>query len=261
MFFCTRTIHTCLLKHAPQIHSSRFTRTLLVLALLGASISDTNPVHAADDNSEAMAKILKQRSLAATPTPDSTGASTTGTRESVDREIRSGSALLDVLKRQNTEKSAGKDVDISVIEGTISDASSALNAGNIALAKELIHEANAMTRRIISEMQLDAGAKPDGAAVTLAPQRSSPASPEANLQKDYAKRKNTVAALLDSAKRIDAEHGTSHPAFAKTEAMFNEADKLAAAGNFTEGKARLDSAYLMLKEAMRDMLSRKKGGK
>ena len=250
MFFCTRTTHT-----------RPFVRTLLVLTLFGTAVSATNPVQAADDNSEAMAKIMKQRSLAATPAPAAPGANAPGSRESVGHEIKSGKALLDVLKRQNTEKSAGKDVDISVIEGTISDASSALDAGNIALARELIHEANALTRRIISEMQLDVGAKPDGAAATLAPQRSSPATPEANLQKDYAKRKNTVVALLDSAKRIDAEHGTSHPVFAKTEAMFNEADKLAAAGNFTEGKARLDSAYLMLKEAMRDMLSRKKGGK
>ena len=263
MFFCNSTINTRFLNPAQKPRASQFKRTFLILALLTAGISATqgiNPAQA-DDNSEAMAKILKQRSLSENANASGSGANATGSRESVEHEIKSGKSLLNVLKRQNAEKSAGKDIDISVIEGTITDASDALNAGKVSLASELIREANAMTKNIIASMQTSPAAQPAGAAVDTTPRQRSVISPADNLQKDYAKRKNTVIALLDSAKRIDVERGTAHPAFAKTEAMIVEADKLAAAGNVAEGKAQLDSAYSMLKEAMREMLSRKKGGK
>lgn len=384
MFFCNNTIKINLerpadgqniaadqenhveLNHSKKTCASQFTRTLLILALLGAGVVATqaiSPAYAADDNTDAAAKVLKQRSMSANPNANSSGgktdtkaadhgkanyekrlnsvnalmkalkresekagvnnstvlnevesnmkkatllakqgsygsaletvdqgyktltaelsklenqksqsgspdattakpeANTSDSHESIDREFRTNKALLDVLKRQNEEKYAGKEGEIVAIETTITDARNALNAGDIAFARELVGDANARTKRAIASLQSNASTKPDGAAAATTHQEESATAAESNLKKDYTKRKNTVIALLDSAKRIDVERGTAHPAFAKTEAMIDEADKLAAAGNVAEGKAQLDRAYLMLKEAMREMLNRKKGSK
>lgn len=177
-------------------------------------------------------------------------------REAVEHEIKTNKALLDALKRQNEEKAGGKEDEIKEIKAAALEASTALDAGDVARAETLIHNANSRTKIAIASLQKAPSAL-SGIAAVEAQKHDHDTKAQEELRNDYAKRKETVEALLDAGKRVDSEHGTSHNEFARAGSMLRQADDLAAAGNFNEGKALLDRTYLLLKDTMRNMLSLK----
>lgn len=188
-------------------------------------------------------------------------ASSTDSREYVEHALKTNAALLNALERQNKDKAGGKESEIDAIKATATEANTALEKGDIARAKVLIYEANSRIKTVIASLQTIPDVKSGNATVDAASHSKNGTAAEEYTQAKYAKRKETVSALLDAGKRIDSERGTSHTAFAKAESMINEADKLVMEGKLTEGKAQLDQAYLLIQNETRNMLSRKKSTK
>ena len=76
------------------------------------------------------------------------------------------------------------------------------------------------------------------------------------VRSSYAKRKESVVALLEAGERIEdaeGEKGASHSEFSIAKDLFKEAEALAAAGRFADGKIQLDIAYLLAKDAVRSL--------
>lgn len=181
----------------------------------------------------------------------------TDPRDAVEHEIKTNKALVDALRRQNEDKVGGKDNEIDSIIATAVQARTALDAGDVKLAGDLIHDANSRTKLAIASLQKTPNMLAGSEALSAAHRQGDDAASEANLRNSYAKRKENVAALLEAGRRIDTENSTSHAEFAKAESMLQEAEVLAAANKFAEGKAQLDRTYLMIKDTMRNMLSLK----
>lgn len=79
---------------------------------------------------------------------------------------------------------------------------------------------------------------------------------EVNAEKfksDFNNRRDSVKTLLTTGKRVAGEKGASKPEFAKAEGLLKEAEALAAANKYVDGKVKLDQAYLLIKDAVRDM--------
>lgn len=75
---------------------------------------------------------------------------------------------------------------------------------------------------------------------------------------DYDNRRDSVKALLAAQKRIRDEKGDSsgaRDAATEIEKMLSEADQLAAAGKFEQGRAVVDKAYLVAKASVGSMRS------
>lgn len=178
-------------------------------------------------------------------------------REHVEHELKTNNALLTALKHQNEDKAGGKADEIEAIKATADEARAALKAGDIDLANDLIKDANSRTKKAIASLQKAPSMLSGSAAVDEAAHHPADMAHEEGLKKDYAKRKTSVIALLEAGRRLDTEHGTSHTEFASAESMLNEADALAADGKLGIGKDRLDRAYLLIKDTMRNMLSLK----
>ncbi|TAN73053.1 MAG: hypothetical protein EPN14_10110 [Gallionella sp.] len=166
-------------------------------------------------------------------------------REFVTREITTNKALVDALKRQNKDKKGDKESEIVSLEADASEAAAALEAGDIARAGTLIHDANSRVKEAIASLQK----RP----TEVAQQHEEGVGED--IRNSYIKRKESVAALMEAGKRIDHDRGTSHADFAKAEALIKEAETLAAAERFADGKAQLDRAYLLVKGTMRGMLN------
>jgi len=70
---------------------------------------------------------------------------------------------------------------------------------------------------------------------------------------DFNNRRESVKTLITTGKRVAGEKGASKPEFAKAEGLLKEAQALADTGKMTEGKAKLDEAYAMVKDSVRGM--------
>lgn len=187
--------------------------------------------------------------------PDTSEA--TDPREYVEHELKTSKALLTALKHQNEDKVGGKEAEMEAITATATEARIALESGDIALAKDLIKDANSRTKKAIASLQTAPSKLPSGQEQYEAGHHPADLAHEENLRNDYAKRKASVQALLEAGRRLDSENHTSHAEFATAESMFNEAETLAAAGKMEEGKEQLDHAYMLIKNTMRSMLSLK----
>lgn len=181
----------------------------------------------------------------------------TDPREFVIHEIKTNKALLAALKHQNEDKVGGKEDEIEAIKHTAAEASASLEAGDIALANELIKDANLRTKKAIASLQKTPSKLGGNETYEAGHHPAEEAAKEENIRNSYAKRKANVIALLDAGKRLDSENHTSHPNFATAESMLKEAETLAAVGKFAEGKEQLDRTYVLIKDTMRNMLSLK----
>lgn len=70
---------------------------------------------------------------------------------------------------------------------------------------------------------------------------------------DFDRRRDSVKTLLSTGERVAGEKSSSRPEFAKAEELVKEADALGAENKYSEGKVKLDMAYLLAKNALRDM--------
>lgn len=79
------------------------------------------------------------------------------------------------------------------------------------------------------------------------------------METDYKARLESVNALLGAYKRVSNEKGSSSKAIGETvgqiEKLVSEADKLAQAGKFKEGRTELDRAYLVAKAGVSSLRS------
>jgi len=188
-------------------------------------------------------------------------ADATEPREYVVREIESSKALLAMLKHLNEDKAGGKENEIGAIKATAAEAGAALEAGDIALAKSLIQDANLRSKKAIASLQKTPGKLPRSAAPEAVHHRNDDLAKEESVQTIYAKRKESVVVLLQAGRRIDSEHHTSHTEFDTAESMLKEADMLAAANKYDKGNDQLDRTYVLLKNTMRKMLIPKEESK
>lgn len=184
-------------------------------------------------------------------------ADATEPREYVVREIETSKALLAMLKHLNEDKSGGKENEIGAIKATAEEAGAALEAGDIALAKNLIQDANSRSKKAIASLQTTPSKLSGSAASEAAHHRNDDAAKDESLRTSYAKHKESVVVLLQAGRRIDGEHHTSHTEFDTAESMLKEADTLAAANKFDKGNDQLDRTYVLIKNTMRKILSPK----
>lgn len=73
------------------------------------------------------------------------------------------------------------------------------------------------------------------------------------LKNDFNNRRDSVKTLLTTGQRVAGEKRTAKPEFLKAEGLLKEAEALAAANKYADGKVKLDAAYLLIKDAVRDM--------
>lgn len=178
-------------------------------------------------------------------------------KQYVAREIETNKTLVAMLKHLNEDKGGGKEKEIEASKAVAAEASNALAAGDIALARNLIEDANSRTRKAIASLQGATDNLSANAAAESAHHPKEEAAKVESLRDAYARHRASVVVLLEAGKRVDGERHTSHPEFAKAEAMLAEADKLAAANKFDSGNEQLDRTYVLIKNTMRSMLSNK----
>ncbi len=193
-----------------------------------------------------------EKSLDAKPQTDATEP-----REYVVREIEASKALLAMLKHLNEDKAGGKESEIGAIKATAAEAGAALEAGDIALARNLIQDANSRSKKAIASLQATPSKLSGSATSEAAHHRNDDVVKEESIRTSYAKHKESVVILLQAGRRIDSEHQTSHIEFDTAESMLKEADALAAANKFDKGNDQLDRTYVLIKNTMRKMLSPK----
>lgn len=70
---------------------------------------------------------------------------------------------------------------------------------------------------------------------------------------DFNNRRSSVEVLLSTGRRVAGEKDASRPEFVKAEELVKEADALAAENKHAEGKKKLDIAYGLVKNSLRDM--------
>lgn len=178
-------------------------------------------------------------------------------REYVAREIESSKALLAMLKHLNEDKVSGKEKEIAALKATADEAGVALQGGDVALAKNLIQDANSRSKKAIASLQT----LPDKVSGSSAPEAVHHANDDKtkdlSARNGYAKHKESVVVLLQAGRRVDSERRTSHAEFDKAESMLKEADALAAAKSFDKGHEQLDRTYVLIKNTMRTILSAK----
>ncbi|TAN73054.1 MAG: hypothetical protein EPN14_10115 [Gallionella sp.] len=182
-------------------------------------------------------------------------------RKFVAREIDTNKALVDALKHQNDDKKGGKDGDIASIEAAAAEAAAALDAGDIARAGTLIHDANSRVKADIASLQKPPTMQ-SGSAANEALQRQEGGAKSAEIARSgYVKRKESVVALLEAGKRIEGaegQKGSSHPELSIAEDILKEAEALAAVERFAEAKIQIDLSYLLAKDAVRSLRGGKK---
>ena len=126
------------------------------------------------------------------------------------------------------------------------------------MAAGLLCGANILSMQMVSPAFAKATkAAAAAAAATAEAEAADAAAKEERRRNSYERRKASVLALLDSGKKFDSEHQTTHAEFAIAESMVNEAEALAAAKKYNDAKERLDRAYTLLKNTMRDSLGLK----
>lgn len=117
---------------------------------------------------------------------------------------------------------------------TRAQAKAALDAGELEKADKLLRDATQLMMKAVRM------AHPE--EVTAA-----------KVKTDFNNRRDSVKTLLTTGKRVAGEKNASKPEFAKAEDLLKEAEALAADNKYAEGKSRLDQAYLLIKDAVRDM--------
>ena len=113
-------------------------------------------------------------------------------------------------------------------------AKEALSAGNLEDTDALLREA---TQTMMKAVRM---AHPEEASAE-------------KVKTDFNNRRETVKTLLSTGQRVAGEKGASKPEFVKAEGMLKEAEALAAAGKYADGRTRLDQAYALIKEAVQGM--------
>lgn len=176
-------------------------------------------------------------------------------REFISHEMQTNKALIEALKHQNEDKAGGKESEIEAIKATAIEATAALAAGDNARALDLIRDANSRTKKAIASLQSAKSIKSGSAALEASHHANENAALEQEIQNSYAKRRGSVAALLEAGRRIDHDNGTLHTELATAESMLIEAEALAAANKYSDAKVQLDRTYVLIKDTMRNMLS------
>lgn len=114
------------------------------------------------------------------------------------------------------------------------DAKKAIDAGDLEKADTLLRE----TTHVMMK------------AVRLA----SPHEVTAQKEKaDFDNRRSSVEVLLSTGKRVAKEKSAARPEFDKAEELLKEADALGAKSDYVKGKKKLDLAYGLVKNSLRNM--------
>lgn len=151
-----------------------------------------------------------------------------------------------LLEKSSAAKQIEASADPKALEeraralGLLDLAKAALNKGDLSEAQRLLNEAPKIMF---------------AAAKLAAPEQILAEKSKA----DYNNRRESVKALLTAQKRINDEKGGNVQGVAgatrEVEKMIGEADELAAAGKFVQGKAVIDRAYLLAKATVGSMRS------
>lgn len=173
-------------------------------------------------------------------------------RERLARDIATAGTMLDALKRQNAEKRGGKDGEIAAIENQRRDVDSALKAGELDRADALNRDAYLRIKTAIASLQPATDLK-SGSAALAAGGREPSIAADAAAQRNYPRRRDSALSLIETGKRIAAEKRATRPEFAQAEGLVKEAEGLANSGKHAEGLLRVDRAYLLARDAVRNL--------
>lgn len=164
--------------------------------------------------------------------------------------LNSVNALLVALKRQNVEKSAGKNREIEEIESGLRDANQLLAAGNSVEAGKLIDQLYVQTKTAIASMQKASTLK-SGSAAVEASKLDAPSEAELSaLKSTFSRREASVSALLAAGNRVASEKGLHRAELQEAEQQLGKARSLAKQGSLKAAIVLLDQPYQTAKKVV-----------
>lgn len=171
-------------------------------------------------------------------------------RNAVERELTSATALLAALKNQAPSPSTSTAAAINEVEDVLSNARKALDNGDTSGAATMVHEAYLKTTASIRALQKPSTLKSGGAALA-ATQNEQATSPGSESDKQsYVRKRDGLVAMIDASQRITSEKGLHKPNFQDAESLLKQADALAASGQHAKGRNHLDLAYAQVKATL-----------
>lgn len=163
-------------------------------------------------------------------------------RELARREVDTTRALIDALRREPAASG-----DIEALEREVTAASVLLDAGKPTDALHLIDRTYARAKAVLGRVKKSTGGLTGSASLEADKEARATATDSPELRSRFTRRNESVRSLQSALQRIAEGKEQYRPLIAESEKLLGEAQQHEKSGQYPDGIATLDRAYLLLK--------------